>query len=167
MRVVWYWLFGNCGRGAGVLLGDKHLNRAGCYCYLAGYVSASCTQSLERRSRDRSITHTISMAMGSANYTGLRFVPVILLDTAIVSVTGDPKCTNSALCGRIYVVGNGSLVCGIFIYTGELLMMMQSQLSLADARERVAKLREVINDYRYHYHVYLMSQRWVRRRRIV
>lgn len=32
-------------------------------------------------------------------------------------------------------------------------MMMQSQLSLADARERVAKLREVINDYRYHYHV--------------
>lgn len=30
---------------------------------------------------------------------------------------------------------------------------MQSQLNIHDARERAAKLRELINDYRYHYHV--------------
>ena len=31
--------------------------------------------------------------------------------------------------------------------------MMQSQPSLPEARGRAAKLRELINNYRYHYHV--------------
>lgn len=31
--------------------------------------------------------------------------------------------------------------------------MMQNQLSLVQAHERIAKLRELIDDYRYHYHV--------------